>query len=233
MIPIFIINKDRLEPLKKLVEFLLRRGYKNITIIDNKSTYTPLLEWYKDCGANVYFNPTEDTGNNSLNQLAYTHNIEPFTSAVKGNYVLTDSDIIPVDEIPNGFIEDMVAICNRYEKHKVGLGLKIDDIPNHFYKKDQVLSIEKPFWDSELHGEKMPLYEAPVDTTFAVYGKFTEATHGDKVDCFRTGGNYIARHAGWYYDFDKLPEDEKHYLKNITIGNGITWSEWSKVDKGL
>lgn len=233
MIPIFIINKDRLGPLKKLVDFLLKRGYEGITIIDNKSTYKPLLDWYKRAPVYVFNNYTEHTGNTSLNQLAYTHKIPIFADAIKSNYILTDSDILPVEYIPNNFIEDMVDICNRYEKHKVGLGLKIDDIPNHFYKKQHVLDIETPFWQHELHGEKMPLYEAPIDTTFAVYGKYTEAAHGDKNDCFRTGGDYVARHAGWYYDFDNLPEDEKYYLKNLSIGNGITWSEWGKTDKGL
>ena len=232
MIPIFIINRDRLVPLKELVKFLFKRNYTNITIIDNGSTYKPLLDWYRGCPASVYHNETNQQGNESLHHLAYTFKIEPFYSAVtSGNFVLTDSDINPIPEIPDNFIEDMAEVCNRYKKHKVGLGLKIDDMPDHFYNKGLVLGIESPFWRNHIVHKKIPLYQAPIDTTFAVYGKGTVATHG--MDCFRTGGNYVARHAGWYYDYDNLPEDESHYLKNLKIGQGLSWSEWSKQDKNL
>ena len=46
-IPILIICRDRLECLKKLVMALEARGCKNIILIDNASTYEPLLEYYK------------------------------------------------------------------------------------------------------------------------------------------------------------------------------------------
>ena len=46
-IPIVINNFNRLGYLKRLIASLESRGYKNIHIIDNNSTYPPLLEYYE------------------------------------------------------------------------------------------------------------------------------------------------------------------------------------------
>ena len=48
-IPVIINNFNRLEYLKKLIESLEIRGYRNIYIIDNLSTYPPLLQYYNTC----------------------------------------------------------------------------------------------------------------------------------------------------------------------------------------
>ena len=48
-IPIIINNFNRLDTLQKLIASLEIRGYRNIYIIDNLSTYPPLLDYYKSC----------------------------------------------------------------------------------------------------------------------------------------------------------------------------------------
>jgi hypothetical protein len=223
------MNKDRLGPLKDLVEFLQKRNYCNITIVDNKSTYPQLLNWYKVSGAKIFNNTTSDTGIDSVNSLAYTHRIPEFLHPMMtGNFILTDSDIVPVSEIPVGFVEDLTEICNKYRRHKVGLGLKIDDVPDHFYNKKKMLDIETMYWKDALEGEKMLLYPHPIDTTFAVYSPGTIAKWGSGGTCFRTGGNYVARHIPWYYDYNNLPEDEKYYIKNLAPNTGACWSLWAK-----
>ena len=45
-VPIFINARDRLGVLKKLIDWLLDAGYRNLIILDNNSTYPPLLEYY-------------------------------------------------------------------------------------------------------------------------------------------------------------------------------------------
>jgi len=46
-IPIFINSRDRLNCLKLLIEWLLKAGYKNLIILDNDSSYPPLLDYYR------------------------------------------------------------------------------------------------------------------------------------------------------------------------------------------
>ena len=53
-IPIVINNFNRLETLLKLLHSLEVRGYKNIYIIDNGSSYPPLLDYYRECPYTVY-----------------------------------------------------------------------------------------------------------------------------------------------------------------------------------
>ena len=53
-IPIVINNYNRITTLLQLINGLESRGYRNIYIIDNKSTYPPLLEYYKNCPYTVY-----------------------------------------------------------------------------------------------------------------------------------------------------------------------------------
>lgn len=50
---VVINNRNRLSTTKKMVADLLKRGTTNIIIIDNESTYIPLLEWYKTLPTNI------------------------------------------------------------------------------------------------------------------------------------------------------------------------------------
>lgn len=47
-VPIFINARDRLGVMKKLIDWLLDAGYRNLIILDNNSTYPPLLEYYNN-----------------------------------------------------------------------------------------------------------------------------------------------------------------------------------------
>jgi hypothetical protein len=44
--PIFVNCRDRLESLLALLDFLERAGQEQIYLLDNDSTYPPLLEYY-------------------------------------------------------------------------------------------------------------------------------------------------------------------------------------------
>ena len=46
LIPVYIISFNRLKYLKQSIEWLESNGHRNIVIIDNNSSYKPLLEFY-------------------------------------------------------------------------------------------------------------------------------------------------------------------------------------------
>ena len=46
-LPIFINCRDRVTPLRDLVAWLERAGHQRIILVDNDSTYEPLLEFYE------------------------------------------------------------------------------------------------------------------------------------------------------------------------------------------
>jgi hypothetical protein len=222
-IPIVILNRDRLEPLKKLVDILHKKEYYNIIIIDNLSTYPPLLEWYKEKNLNVFVNNGIVVNDNStLYRLAEEAKIPYFIDIVKDWYIYTDSDVVPIDDVPDNFIEDMIEVCKKYDKHKVALGLKIDDLPLSNSLTHQIVECEQEYWTKEINDGKYKLYYAPVDTTFAVYKPGSAALWSS--DSIRMGGNYIATHEPWYYDMDNLPEDELYYTKHLSRTAGPVWS---------
>jgi len=221
-IPIVILNKDRVTPLKLLVEALRRRNYNNIIIIDNESTYAPLLEWYNTSEINVFYNNIPktlyDTG--TFYRLAYELGHPQFVDIVKDFYVFTDSDVIPEDDTPTDFIDHMVELCGELNSHKIGLGLRVDNLPETSYT-NSVREIESQYWMNKIIHNGFELYQAPIDTTFAVYHPNTKPIWGHG---FRMGGSYVAKHMPWYYDINNLPEDELYYLKNLKPNRGPTYS---------
>lgn len=226
-IPIVILNKDRFGPTKLLVESLLNRNYNNITIIDNESTYQPLLEWYGTCGVDVFINNIPETlyDTGTLYRLSKEIRHPKFVDIIEDFYVFTDSDTVPVEEAPDDFIDHMVELCGQFNAHKVGLGLKLDDLPNFpsaTHHISDILQKESVFWQKKIPHEKYELFLGPIDTTFAVYAPNSPALYGEQT--IRMGGAYQARHMPWYYDVDNLPEDEAHYLKNLRSGRGPNYS---------
>ena len=52
---------------------------------------------------------------------------------VDGRFVLTDSDIVPIEDCPLDAIEHFGEVLDRYpDRLKCGFGLKIDDLPDHY-----------------------------------------------------------------------------------------------------
>jgi len=234
-IPIFILNLDRFEVTKMLVESLQKRNYNNITIVDNLSTYPPLLEWYPKSGVEVFINNVSMTCNGALYRLAFEHKLDRFLKPIMaGPYVWTDSDTIPVDEVPEDFLEDLAEVVNKHQKHKVGMGIKLDDLPDTFYKKQEVINHESIFWGrlGTIEGEKMPVYIGPTDTTFCVYRQGTHPLQGNTATGIRSGAPYLVKHIPWYYDYDNLPEDELYYLQHLKV-NWTHWSEHAKHKLGI
>lgn len=223
-IPIVILNRDRLDPTKRLVEALHIRGYFNITIIDNQSTYEPLLSWYKEADLDIFYNNIPETlyDTGTLYRLAAEVKHPKFVDIVKDYYIFTDSDTVPVEELPEDFVEHMVSICAKYGLHKVGLGLKIDDLPMHQIAAQKALEIEHQYWNGRMPDSTYELYSAPIDTTFALYSPNSPALWGNS--CYRMGGAYMVRHMPWYYDIANLPEDELYYLQNLPGGRGPHYS---------
>ena len=211
-VPVIINNFNRYTCLLNLVNALEKSGINNIYIIDNCSTYPRLMEYYRKT-KHIVFRLNKNIGHLSLWE---THIFKLFK---KDYYVYTDPDIIPIDECPSIFIDYFKSILDNYPEYdKVGFGLKIDDLPDYYNLKKEVVNWEKQYWEREIAPQ---LYDAKIDTTFALYrpGK----AGGAELRALRTGFPYIARHVPWYLDADNLPEEEIYYLEHANIS-----SSWYK-----
>jgi hypothetical protein len=245
-IPIIILNRDRLESTKQLVSLLINRNYNNIVILDNGSTYEPLLDWYSSStDFQIYFNMTVAHNHHALHNLLSIQD-EFFVSLLQNSwYVFTDSDLILHDTVPDNFIDDLINICIKYNKDKVGLGIHVNDMHKELFTdaaywelmefmkdyENQFTRNGGPYGIVEIQSADNPcvLYDAPIDTTFAVC-KPNSQPIGSR-NCIRTGYPYLSKHLPFYYDINSYPADELYYLKHISVNAETGFS--SKVLKFL
>lgn len=199
--PVFINCRDRAEPLKKLLSWLKNEGMKNIILIDNNSTNPELLKIYESNSYEV-IKLNYNSGHISL----WNDRIIKLFSQNQ-RFIYTDPDIIP-EESAHGAIIKFNSLLNRYpEIKKVGFGLKIDDLPNSYHLKKDVIAWEKKFWEQKLENN---VFKAPVDTTFALYRESCAYLHEPAL---RTGGDLVAKHEPWYTDSNNPSDDLIYYLE--------------------
>ncbi|MBW6482600.1 MAG: glycosyltransferase family 2 protein [Vicingaceae bacterium] len=215
-IPIIIISFNQLFYLQQLIDFLLKRGFTSIVIVDNNSNYQPLLD---------YFNLIEQNKNITIHRLKenYGHlvfweNELIFKKYSKGFYVVTDADILPLTTAPKNFMRLFLKLLVKTKEiTKVGFSLYLDDIPDSNPNKTTIVNWEKQFW---LKKHKKH-FDASIDTTFALYRPNYKRTEASFLSAIRTNTPYTARHGGWYLNPKELTEEQKHYIK--TANNSSSW----------
>lgn len=213
-IPIIINNFNQYKSLIGLISFLERKNYHNIIILDNNSTFPPLLKFYEKSKIKV-IRLKENIG-----YLAFWEQKKIYKQFANGYYVVTDPDIIPIDECPDDFLNKfLVLLLKNPDVTKVGFGLKIDDLPSHLSIKRQVEEWEAKFWVEEISPD---IYHADIDTTFALYRPH-HYVFQDFYSAIRTGGKYIARHLGWYVDENNLSEEEMFFKKSADGSSSWLW----------
>jgi len=210
-VPIVINSFNRLSYLERVVDALRARGYDNIYVIDNDSTYAPLLDYYREAGLRV-FHLDRNVGYLALWTTSVgAHFVDDY-------YVYTDSDIEPAPECPDDFIARFREGLDRNPRvDKVGFGLKTDDLPDSYALKARVIGHEAQFTAG--HADRA-FYRASIDTTFALYRP--GAAGGSWLRSLRAGEPYLARHLPWYEDSSRPSDEERFYLD--TIATSTHWS---------
>jgi len=217
-IPIVIINFNQLFYLEQMIEFLLNRGFKKIVIIDNNSTYPPLLEYYDRIQSQV----TVHRLDTNEGHLVFWKRQDLFEKYINDYYVVTDPDIIFNRNLPKHFLNYFKVLLDHYSwATKVGTALQIDDIPNSFLPKEKVLKWENKFWVTKLMKN---VYFADIDTTFALYRKYYKYDSNFFI-AIRVSGNFLAKHGGWYLDIKNLTEEQKFYMQTSDSSNSWKMDE--------
>ncbi len=196
----YVISFNRLTYLQNICGDLVLRGCTPV-IVDNSSTYQPLLEWLKDCPYEVHH-----TGNDG-SRSPWKNNI------VKGDYyIVTDPDL-DISTVPLDMVSMLMRGLNESPTSvKVGLSLRIDDLPDNPYA-NKAKEYEKRFWETKA-GD---FYSAAVDTTLALYD--AKRLEGKKPAVFyhalRAPEPYTCRHLPWYSTPENLTEEDKYYLNEF------------------
>ncbi|MGI9644483.1 MAG: hypothetical protein ACR2O6_04155, partial [Ilumatobacteraceae bacterium] len=126
------------------------------------------------------------------------------------HFVISDPDVVPDPMCPLNAAEHLRWILDRFpDVDKVGLGLRIDDLPTTYPLAAAVQEWEARFWADEI---EPGLFRADVDTTFALYRPL-DRRH-DESRALRTGPPFVARHLPWYTDPEQLTEEDRHYREH-------------------
>ena len=211
---VVINNRNRLTTTKNMVDKLLELNPdEQIIIIDNGSTYPPLLNWYKSMSPYDYSNNVDVRFFGNEGHLALW--ATKLDKELGEYFVYTDSDIILPDEFPTEWKLIMFNLIKWYSGiyDKIALAIHIDDLPEHYRYKNQVIRNEARWWLEKKDTEMLNyLYKADTDTTFAMMRNF-----GD--NCYKSlriaRPDMMCKHHGWYLDLDNLDEEEKYYLDHL------------------
>ncbi len=206
---ILINNRDRLSTTRAMVEDVVRMGGTPI-VLDNDSSYPPLLDWYKNAPCEIV-RLGRNIGSRApwLSQAVETY-------APGGRYVVTDSDL-DLSEVPSDALSRMEALLDRLPwATKIALSLRTDDLPPECHAI--VWKNEHSYW--EKLDQAANAYFADTDTTFALYrstNPFSNhipapyPTGSPFYTGMRLAPPYAARHLPWYQYEDSLSDEDRYY----------------------
>jgi len=201
---VYIISYNLLTPLMKLVKDAeTLDGVTEVVVVDNASTYAPLLSWYRESGVRVIHRPENQGPTRSFDVMD-----------MSDWCVVTDSDL-DIGDVPKDVCYELRDVMERHESlKKAGLSLDTSDIP------DTTLGQKMLKWESSFWKEKFVsgFWNADIATTFAMYRP--KSSWCGYRPAVRADRPYTARHVPWTWDLDNLTEEQKYYLNQSIEG---TW----------
>jgi len=204
-IPVIINNRNFLTWPKAMVERIKEYdGVGEIIIVDNDSTYPPLLEWYATNPCRI------ERLDTNVGMCA------PWVSEVVKQlngapYILTDPDM-GLEDTPNDTLLYLLDKLNTLQIGKVGLGLDWQIVEKKSPYYERLNLYEKSRWDNSSVQDGVSM-EVQIDTTFALYN----------VDYYFIGGGsttfpYVANHYPWELSIEEAKNNEEfmYYMNNAT-----------------
>jgi glycosyltransferase involved in cell wall biosynthesis len=204
-VPVFIISYNRLPYLRSLMGWLEKNCFTNIIVVDNASSYPPLLA-YLDSLPYRIVRLKENLGHLAVWKCGL------FADILDTSYfIVADQDDIPCEECPEDAVMQFYNHLLEYPRiSKCGFSLRIDDIPPSYPMRSSVLGCESQYWVKPLSDGSG--FFAPIETTFALYRPGIGPDFPGWHDGIRLAPPYVARHLPWYED-PKTEDEEGRYSK--------------------
>jgi FkbM family methyltransferase len=213
-LPIYIPCFNNLTYLRNMIEQLHQVGCSNVFVLDNTSTYPPLLQYLQEIETVVtVVRLSENYGPHCvfLDDLLY--------SLLPPYFCLTDPDLIFNPSLPSDFMNQLLQLTEEFKVGKAGFALDISQqelmVEEEFLvagKSYKIWEWESQFWQQPLREN---IYKASLDTTFAVYNKkyFNRPFH--TMNAIRVAGNLTCQHLPWYRK-NFLPRDEEEFYRETS-----------------
>ena len=218
-VPVVINSFNRSRPLQRLVDWLLRAEHARIVVVDNASSYPPLLRYLAELEGRGRVTVVRLDAN--LGHLAVWRGGLLERLRIDSEYVYTDPDVVPAESCPLDLVGRLQAIlADNPDLAVAGVGMRLDDLPDAYGHKALVLAWERQFWRAPA---APGLFHAPIDTTFALYRPGSGHALGSPA--VRTGWPYLAAHEGWYLDHAAPSEEDLFYRATASPGT----THWSAL----
>lgn len=212
--PAFVICRDLLTWTQQTVAALEAAGLTEIYLIDNDSTYRPLLDWYEETEHTVVF-LRANLGKKGPWESGLIAEL-----AGDRRFIATDPDVVPDEGCPTDWVDHFDELLDRYPRTlKVGFSLRVDDLPEHYAHRDTVIAFERQFALDEHRVDDG--WVAPLDSTLALYRP--RPRYG-MFPAIRTAAPYVARHLPWYLDSREITPELRHYRTNVSP----LYGHWAK-----
>lgn len=224
-VPIFIPTFNNPSHLNNIISQLNEIEYSSskIYILDNDSTYHVMTKLLSDLESKNY------------NIIRLHNNLGPryfldgaLYKMIESDYfILTDPDISINTKMPDEWVDILIELTEHHKIGKIGLALSIFNEVDGLKDPDKVINDEKQYWVNEVSeveyedGKIAKVYQANVDTTFALYNKkYFNYYYGKSMLLFynalRIAGDFECKHIPWYKD-DMFTEEEREYYINSSV----------------
>lgn len=215
-VPIYLTSFNLLTWLRAACDRLAQVPQARVVIVDNASTYEPLLDWYKTCPYPVY------RCHENLGPLAAWKSGVVWDWKDGDYYAVAPADLDLADT-PLDMLDRLEEAFARWPTvQKAGLSLKIDDLPDHCPIRDEVREWEGRYWRDKLDDQ---FYHGGNRSTLALYNRKRPCVSERQALCsVRTAPPYTARHLPWYLDTAALPEEYLQYTKTARAEH----TRWTK-----
>lgn len=201
-------------------------NFSKIIIMDNKSTYPPMLKLLKELQSKYEVIRLDE----NLGPHLILRNPEYYKS-LPDVFALSDPDVEFPKNLPSDFQDSLIEIGKKHRVGKVGFAIEVPSeneflelVVNLDGKLRNMHEWEQQFWENEIartiSGD--PIYLTTLDTQFAIYNK-EYFNPEERYKALRIGGKYTSKHLG-FYKKSIVPKEESDFYRSVSkyayyIGN--------------
>ena len=229
-IPVIIVSFNNGTYVKNMVQQLYQREIVPL-VIDNNSSDPDTIKVLEEIALGK-----AEVVRSKRNLGHLVGFLDPVYKILPDVFAYTDPDLQFSPELPDNFLLELSGLTDQYKCFKAGMALDISNFgemkklqssttrkyPFYFHKIHDVLDWEAHFWMMPLKHDRLEIYAAPIDTTFAVYQK--KYFHsGDFSKGVRVAGKFSACHLPWFAQFDIISNAERKNYIATKDANAGSW----------
>ena len=204
----------------------LKQYTNDIIVVDNCSTFPPLLEFYQNEFKGSLLRRVRNEGH-------WVAGSPPIQSVLPRWYILTDPDIKLPPTMPPNWVDTWQKIAERDNVYKIGCAL---DCTGAMIRTDvlhmgkTITQWEAAFWATKVTEEENKeeeeegknhnvIYAAMIDTTFCLMNRGST----DIKKQYRMAGACTAKHLPWYWGWNEqlMPGEYDAYIRNNVASSWI------------